>query len=78
METSDTIKVRMECVDDDGHCVTCSDEALECEVIEISADAGTARVVIDGKTIEVDISFIDIPEIGDRLLIHGGVALLRL
>jgi hypothetical protein len=58
-----------------GHCITCSDEALEAEVLRIDPAAALALVCIAGETIEVDISLVDTPAQGDRLLIHGGVAI---
>lgn len=60
-----------------GHCITCSDEALEVEVLEVDQAAGLALVAVGGMTAEVDISFVDPVEPGDRLLVHGGVALAR-
>ena len=62
-------------VDENGHCTTCSDEALPARVLEVSEDLWTARVDMDGQEIEVDISLVDKAVPGTWLLVHGGVAL---
>jgi hydrogenase maturation factor len=63
--------------DDVGRCITCGDEALEAEVLRVD-EAGTALVTVGGQMIEIDVSLIDALSRGDRVLIHGGVALARL
>ena len=64
------------CVPDaHGHCVTCSDEALEAEVLAVDAAGGMARVRIGAAEGEIDINLVDLPAPGDRLLVHGGVAI---
>jgi hydrogenase maturation factor len=63
--------------DDAGHCVTCGDEAIEAEVLQVGGD-GAALVAVGEQTIEIDVSLIDGLTQGDRVLIHGGVALARL
>jgi hydrogenase maturation factor len=65
------------CRYDAGRCITCGDEALEAEVVRVDED-GTALVAVGGRTIEIDVSLIDELSRGDRVLIHGGVALARL
>jgi hypothetical protein len=61
--------------DSPGHCITCSDEALEACVIEVEGD--TALVGLSESEIwaAIDISLLDVVVPGNRLLIHGGVAL---
>lgn len=61
----------------DGHCATCGDDAVEVVVIELRAD-DLALAALRAETLEVDISLVDAVEPGDRLLVHGGVALARL
>ena len=65
-------------LDEAGHCTTCMDEALQAEVVEVDQTQALAQVQVDGELSEVDISLVDGVEVGDRLLIHGGVALERL
>jgi hydrogenase maturation factor len=60
------------------HCVTCSDEALEAEVLGLGADSDMALVRIGQEQLEVDISVVDAVVPGDRLLVHGGVAIAKL
>jgi hydrogenase maturation factor len=57
-----------------GRCALCADEALTAEVLQVSG-GGMALVRIDNATLEVDVTLIDQIAPGDRVLIHGGVAL---
>ncbi|GCE24307.1 HypC/HybG/HupF family hydrogenase formation chaperone [Dictyobacter kobayashii] len=68
------------CVPDggEGHCITCSDEALELRVVAVDFGAGTARVAVTPThTEEIDISLLEQVGPGDLVLVHGGVALER-
>ena len=56
---------------DEGHCVTCSDEAVPMTVRDVRAD-GTA-VCDDG--VEVMTDLLGALEPGDKVLVHAGVAL---
>jgi hydrogenase maturation factor len=58
----------------DGHCVTCSDEGVPMRVVDVSAD-GLARCV-DG--VEVMTDLVGAVRPGDELLVHAGVALVKL
>ncbi|MDQ5852450.1 MAG: HypC/HybG/HupF family hydrogenase formation chaperone [Chloroflexota bacterium] len=62
----------------DGHCVTCSDEALPATVVRVDHEAGLAVVAVDGGTAEIDVTLVDAVEPGHVLLIHGGVAIAHL
>jgi hypothetical protein len=65
------------CIPDaEGHCVTCSDEALPATVVSVDVEAGLAIVQIDGTTEEVDITLVEDVAPGDVLLVHGGVAIV--
>ena len=59
----------------EGHCATCSDEALPAQVLRVDAQAGLALVTMKDTTEEVDISLVDGITPGDILLVHGGVAI---
>jgi len=59
---------------EDGHCVTCSDEGVPMRVVDVSAD-GLARCE-DG--VEVMIDLVGAVRPGDELLVHAGVALVKL
>lgn len=59
----------------EGHCTTCSDEALPAQVLRVDAQAGLALVTLKDTTEEVDITLVDSIAPGDMLLVHGGVAI---
>ena len=66
----------MKCeLDAEGHCITCSDEALAAKVLRIDQQMGVAFVSIDDATEEIDITLIDDVVEGDMILVHGGVAI---
>ena len=62
----------------DGHCVTCSDEAVTVKVVSIDELTGMALVAVEDVTEEVDVTLIDTVKIGDSILVHGGVAIAHL
>ena len=62
----------------DGHCVTCSDEALPATVVRVDHEAGLAIVTVDGQDAEVDVTLVDEIAPGHVLLVHGGVAIAHL
>jgi hydrogenase maturation factor len=60
------------------HCITCSDEGVPMRVVEADAD-GLARCEgEDGATSEVMTDLVGAVTPGDSVLVHAGVALLRL
>jgi hydrogenase maturation factor len=59
----------------EGHCITCSDEAVQVRVLSIDCDTGVALVESGESTEEVDISLVEEVVPGDMLLVHGGVAI---
>jgi hydrogenase maturation factor len=61
--------------DAEGHCITCSDEALPASVICVNQHTGIACVRINDAMEEVDITLMDNVVPGDVLLVHGGVAI---
>ncbi len=62
-------------IDAEGHCITCSDEALTARVLRIDQQMGIASVTIEEVPDEVDITLLDEVAEGDLLLVHGGVAI---
>ena len=58
--------------DDEFHCITCSDEAVEMRVVELAADG---LAICDGGEVMTDL--VGPVDPGDRLLVHAGVALQR-
>jgi len=78
MELSNDPLVGVNCTIDDPHCITCSDEALPARVLQIDEHLGLAQVEVEGQITEIDVSLIDGVEVGQTLLVHGGVALERL
>lgn len=68
----------MKCdLDAEGHCITCSDEALPARVLRLDQDTGIAFVTIEDATQEIDITLLDEINEGDIILVHGGVAIAR-
>jgi len=68
-------------LDADGHCVTCSDEALTARVLRVDQKTGIALVEIVAEkytTEEIDITLVESVDPGDLLLVHGGVAIANL
>jgi hydrogenase maturation factor len=62
----------------DGHCITCSDEGVPMRVVE-TTEPGVARCAgDDGATSEVMCDLVGDVSPGDEVLVHAGVALLRL
>ena len=60
------------------HCITCSDEGIEMRVVRI--DETRAMALCEdaaGKRSSVEASLVEARE-GDTLLVHAGVALVRL
>jgi hydrogenase maturation factor len=64
-------------LDAEGHCVTCSDEALPARVLRVDSEAGLALVTLKDATEEIDITLVDNVAPGDLLLVHGGVAIAQ-
>ena len=62
-------------LDAEGHCITCSDEALAARVLRIDQEMGSALVEIRGEPVEVDVTLVDEVVEGSWLLVHGGVAI---
>jgi len=62
---------------DEGHCVTCADEAVRMLVLEADG-AGLARCEApDGAHTEVMTDLVGDVAPGDALLVHAGTALAR-
>ena len=68
-------------LDAEGHCVTCSDEALTACVLRVDQETGLALVEIVAEkhtTQEIDMTLVERVAPGDLLLVHGGVAIANL
>ncbi|HWF58474.1 MAG TPA: HypC/HybG/HupF family hydrogenase formation chaperone [Candidatus Dormibacteraeota bacterium] len=61
----------------DEVCITCSDQLLEVVVTAVDHDRGIAAATCDGAACEVSIELLESVQAGQRLLVHGGVALQR-
>ena len=59
----------------EGHCITCSDEALPVKIVSINQTTGLALVEVQNVIEEIDITLIDDVAVGDTVLVHGGVAI---
>lgn len=62
-------------LDGEGHCITCSDEAVAVKVLQVEQESGLALVEVEDQTEEVDITLVEQVEPGAMLLVHGGVAI---
>ena len=62
-------------LDSEGHCITCSDEALPAKILRIDEETGLALVEVKDTTEEIDITLVDSVVPGDLVLVHGGVAI---
>ena len=62
-------------LDAEGHCITCSDEALPAKILRIDEETGLALVEVKDTTEEIDITLVDNVAPGDLVLVHGGVAI---
>jgi hydrogenase expression/formation protein HypC len=62
------------CPTDDVHCITCSDEGIEMTVVALTQCGAQCRdpAGIDQR---IEIELVEPVEIGDRLLVHAGVAI---
>ena len=62
----------------DDHCITCSDEGVPMRVVATVGD-GLARCSTEqGASSEVMVDLVGAVSPGDTVLVHAGVALLRL
>jgi hydrogenase maturation factor len=58
-------------------CITCGDVAVALTVIDVHGSDALCRDE-DGRTEDVATELVDAVVVGDRLLVHAGVALERL
>jgi hydrogenase maturation factor len=62
-----------------GHCVTCSDEGIPMRVLRVDEYRGLALCVgDDGSRSSVEIELVGPVEAGEAILVHAGVALVKL
>jgi len=59
----------------DEICITCADALFPVLVEWLSDDGTTVRGLQQGQPCEVSIELVDGVEVGDTVLVHGGVAL---
>lgn len=65
-------------LNEEGHCITCSDEALQARVLRVDEQAEVAFVIIKDAVEEIDITLLDDVIPGNVLLVHGGVAIANI
>ncbi len=64
--------------DPGGHCITCSDEAVEVTVLTIDAERELAVCVTgEGERETVEITLVSPVRPAERLLVHAGTAIAR-
>lgn len=59
-----------------GRCATCADEAVEGRVLALGEDA-LAQVQMEGTIRTVAMELLDDVRVGERVLVHAGVAIAR-
>ena len=66
--------------DSEGHCITCSDEGVAMRVLGVDRQRSVALCVgpDGGAGEEVAIDLVEPVAVGQRLLVHAGVALANL
>lgn len=60
-----------------GRCVTCADEGVEGRVLALLEHA-LAEVLMEGRVREVAMDLLDDVAVGDRVLVHAGVAIAHM
>ncbi len=60
-----------------GRCITCADEGVEGRVVALHEDA-LAEVEMGGEVREVAVELLEDVTVGDRVLVHAGVAIAHL
>jgi hydrogenase expression/formation protein HypC len=64
--------------DPGGHCITCSDEAVEMTVLTVDADRELALCESgEGERDTVEIALVAPVRPAERLLVHAGTAIAR-
>jgi hydrogenase maturation factor len=64
---------------DSGHCVTCADEGIPMRVLRVDERRGLALCVADdGSRSSVEVELVGPIEAGESILVHAGVALVKL
>ncbi len=61
---------------DRERCITCSDDAVEAEVVAVRGPEATVRIAREHENVAIDLVPDAVP--GDLLLCHAGIALERL
>jgi hydrogenase maturation factor len=61
----------------ESHCITCSDEGIDMTVVGLTQCGAQCRGP-DGVDQRVETDLVEPVAIGDRLLVHAGVAIARL
>ena len=69
----------MHCEPDDGHCITCGDEAIPLRVLWVDDERGLALCEDEaGQHTEIEVALIGALAPGDGLLAHAGTAIAQL
>jgi hydrogenase maturation factor len=61
----------------DGHCITCSDEAVPMDVLQVGANGLAVCADDAGSRQDVMTELVGDVAPGDKVLVHAGVALTR-
>jgi hydrogenase assembly chaperone HypC/HupF len=64
---------------DEHHCITCGDDGVPMQVLQVDADRGLALCADeDGERSTVEITLVQPVALGETVLVHAGVALVSL
>lgn len=62
-------------LDEEGRCITCSDEAIAVTIVQVDPEHGRALVEVKQSREEIDITLIEPVIPGDIVLVHAGIAI---
>jgi hydrogenase maturation factor len=61
------------------HCITCSDEGVPMTVLRVDEHGGLALCAdLEGARHTAETALVELPALGDLLLVHAGVAIATL
>jgi hydrogenase maturation factor len=64
---------------DEHHCITCGDDGVPMQVLQVDADRGLALCADeDDERSTVEITLVQPVALGETVLVHAGVALVSL
>jgi hydrogenase expression/formation protein HypC len=62
----------------DGTCTMCSDQDVILRIVRVAPDGSALAEAADGRREEIQVGLVDAVAPGDVVLVHGGVAVVRI